>query len=194
MSKSPQGLRLTEADEAKLPIDLLLEKLQNEARPASLFFGLSGDTKDIQYRRFRTHKSFLQRLRRQKERAAKKRRKKRRAEFLRFRYRGYIFVERARYYDRLEQSYWWYLKQKYGKSKVLTLEEFDTYVAPNYDQNDKSLRLARIDTKTRKDFFLDNIQVLRMHNPTERFVHRAISRGEYDIIWRYTDEPSEQSV
>ena len=170
---------------SKNNIDELLKKLQEEARPASLFFGLSGDTEDIQYRRFRTHKSYLQRLRRQRERKAKKERKKRRARFLRFRYRGYIFVERARYYNRLEQSYWWYLKQKYGKGKVLTLEEFNTYVAPHYDQNDKSLRLARIDTKTRKDFFLDNIQVLRMHNPDERFVHRAVQSGNYDLIWRH---------
>lgn len=183
---------------SKNNIDELLKKLQEEARPASLFFGLSGDTEDIQYRRFRTHKSFLQRLRRQKERKAKKERKKRRARFLRFRYRGYIFVERQRYYDRLEQSYWWYLKQKYGKSRVLSLEEFDTYVAPHYDKRprcgasgsegeagflpkDPGLRLARIDTKTRKDFFLDNIQVVRMHDPNNRFV----KPGNHDIVWRY---------
>lgn len=178
---------------SKIDLDLLLEKLQNEARPASEFFGLSGDTRDIQYRRFRTHKSYLQRLRRQKERNAKKRRKKRRAEFLRFRYRGYIFVERARYYERLEQSYWWYLKQKYGKGRVLTLQEFDTYVAPHYDSNDPGLRLARID-RTRKDFFLDNIQVLRMHDPSERFVHRAIEKGTYDLIWRYQDELPKQGL
>lgn len=173
---------------SKSDLDRLLEELQNKARPASEFFGLSGDIEDIRYRRYRTHKSYLQRLRRQKERSLKKRRKKRRAEFLRFRYRGYIFVERARYYERLEQSYWWYLKQKYGKGKVLTLEEFDTYVAPHYDSKDPSLRLARID-RTRKDFFLDNIQVLRMHNPDERFVHRAVQSGNYDLIWRYP--PSE---
>lgn len=174
---------------SKNNIDELLKKLQEEARPASLFFGLSGDTEDIQYRRFRTHKSFLQRLRRQKERKAKKERKKRRARFLRFRYRGYIFVERQRYYDRLEQSYWWYLKQKYGKSRVLSLEEFDTYVAPHYDPKDPGLRLARIDTKTRKDFFLDNIQVIRMHDPSNRFV----KPGNHDIVWRLDERHLPQS-
>ena len=85
-----------------------------------------------------------------------KRRKTQTALVRRRRAEGYAFVEKVRYYDRLEQSYWHYLKKKYGKSRILSLEEFEEHIAPRFTPG-KS-KLTRKD-KSRKDFFLDNIEI-----------------------------------
>jgi hypothetical protein len=70
----------------------------------------------------------------------------------------YGFKERVAYYDSLERSYWYYLKRKYGISKILSLKEFEEHVKPiHIPGKDK---IGRKD-KTRKDFFLDNIYIYR---------------------------------
>lgn len=74
-----------------------------------------------------------------------------------WRARGASFREKIEYYDSLEKSYWYYLKKKYGISKILSLEEFEEHIAPRYKPGFNVL--ARRD-KSRKDWFLDNIKVL----------------------------------
>lgn len=74
-----------------------------------------------------------------------------------WRERGAGFTERVAYYESLEKSRWYYLKRRYGLSKILTLEEFEEHIAPRYTEGVS--KLIRKD-KSRKDFFLDNIEVL----------------------------------
>lgn len=97
--------------------------------------------------------------RKQSERLKRKfkRRKNQTLLVRRLRAEGYDFVEKVRYYDRLDQSYWYYLKKKYGLSKILTLEEFEEHIAPRFTRGIS--KLVRKD-KSRRDLFLDNIEVL----------------------------------
>jgi hypothetical protein len=69
----------------------------------------------------------------------------------------YGFKERVAYYDSLERSYWYYLKRKYGIKNILSLEEFEEHIAPRFKPGFNIL--SRKD-KSRKDWFLDNIEVL----------------------------------
>jgi hypothetical protein len=97
--------------------------------------------------------------RKQSERLKRKfkRRKTQTSLVRRRRAEGYAFIEKVRYYDSLEQSYWNYLKKKYGKGKILSPEEFEEHIAPRFIPG-KS-KIVRKD-KSRKDFFLDNIEVV----------------------------------
>jgi hypothetical protein len=73
----------------------------------------------------------------------------------------YGFKERLSYYDSLEKSYWYYLKRKYGIKNILSLEEFEEHIAP-YHEVGRNI-IARRD-KSRRDWFLDNIEVLHATN------------------------------
>ena len=69
----------------------------------------------------------------------------------------YGFTERLAYYDSLERSYWYYLKRKYGIKNILSLEEFEEHIAPGHKPGFNFI--TRKD-KSRRDWFLDNIQVV----------------------------------
>lgn len=146
-------------------LNILLEDLTRSNRQASVLFGLDAPLPYSSVRRKLELKRRRDVFRKALLRDKQKRRiasKKRRRELIKlrvqkYRARGNSFVEKARYYESLEKSYWYYLKRKYGTKRILTLEEFEEHIAPHYLPGTSVLE--RID-KQRKDFFLDNIRVV----------------------------------
>lgn len=95
----------------------------------------------------------------QSERIKRKylRREKTRLKTQKCRRGNYGYLEKINYYESLEKSYWYYLRKKYGKHRILSLEEFEEHIAPRYKPGFNIL--ARRD-KSRNDWFLDNIEVV----------------------------------
>lgn len=112
---------------------------------------------------------FRKQLQRKKQSARLKRkhkiRRNTRSRVRKCREGDYGFKERVAYYDSLERSYWYYLKRKYGRSKILSLEEFEEHIAP-YHRVGVNI-IARRD-KSRKDWFLDNVEVQYKNEDTLR--------------------------
>lgn len=146
-------------------LNTLISGIRKSNTPLASAFGLDAPLPYSSVRRkleIKRRKDIFHKLEvRQKCSAGKKRKQRTRAlikvRVKRWRERGNAFKERVEYYSNLEKSYWYYLKRKYGTKRILTLEEFDTHIAPVYTPG-KS-RIERID-KSRKDFFLDNIRVV----------------------------------
>lgn len=146
-------------------INLLINSLNSGNNRITDVFGLGRPLPISSVRRKaelkRREDIFRKQLLRKKQSARLKRKYKKRLDtkdrVRKCRQGEYGFTERVAYYESLEKSYWYYLRRKYGKTKILSLEEFEEHIAPRHKPGFNFI--TRKD-KSRKDWFLDNIEVV----------------------------------
>lgn len=146
-------------------INLLINSLNSGNSRITDVFGLGRPLPHSSVRRKaelkRREDIFRKQLQRKKQSARIKRKQKIRQDTRKrtqkCRQGEYGFKERVAYYDSLERSYWYYLKRKYGIKNILSLEEFEEHIAPRHKAG---LNFITRKDKSRKDWFLDNIEIV----------------------------------